>query len=55
VEGKPSDKIVEGEKERKFDVIVMGSRGLSGISEFLLGSVSHRVVNDAECPVFIVK
>ena len=55
VEGRPSDKIVDTAKDGNFDLIVMGSRGLGGIKEFLLGSVSDRVADDAECPVMIVK
>ena len=55
VEGRTADKIVETAKDGNFDLIVMGSRGLGGIKEFLLGSVSNRVADDAECPVMIVK
>ena len=54
-EGQPADKIVETVKEGSFDIIVMGSRGMSGIKEFLLGSVSHRVADKASCAVLIVK
>lgn len=54
-EGKQADKIVETAKEGRFDIIVMGSRGMSGIKEFLLGSVSHRVADKAPCAVLIVK
>ena len=55
VEGRPSDKIIEVAKEGKFDIVVMGSRGLGGIKEFFLGSVSDRVADEAACPVLIVK
>ena len=55
VEGRPADKIVETAKEGMFDLIVIGSRGLSGIKEFFLGSVSNRVADKAPCPVLIVK
>jgi nucleotide-binding universal stress UspA family protein len=55
VEGRPADEIVETAKEGNFDLIVMGSRGLGGIKEFFLGSVSDRVADEAECPVLIVK
>ena len=53
--GKPADMIVKTAKEDEFDLIVVGSRGLSGVNEFLLGSVSDRVADKATCPVLIVK
>lgn len=55
VEGRPSEKIIEEAKAEGIDVIIMGSRGLGGIKEFLLGSVSHRVADEASCPVLIIK
>jgi nucleotide-binding universal stress UspA family protein len=55
VEGRPADRIVEIAKEGNFDIIVMGSRGLGGIKELVLGSVSDRVADHAPCPVLIVK
>ena len=55
LEGRPADKIVETAKEGTFDLIVVGSRGLGGIKEFVLGSVSDRVADEASCPVLIVK
>jgi len=33
----------------------MGSRGLGVVSRFLLGSVSHAVLNRAPCPVLIFR
>ena len=38
-----------------FGLNVVGSRGLGGIEEFFVGSVSDRVADDAKCPVLIVK
>ena len=55
VEGRPSDKIVETAKDEECDIIVIGSRGLGGIKELFLGSVSDRVADHAPCPVLIVK
>lgn len=55
LKGRPADKIVQMAKEEGFDIIVIGSRGLSGVEELLLGSVSNRVANYATCPVLIVK
>ncbi len=36
------------------DMIVVGSRGLNGVAEFLLGSVSHQVAHHSPIPVVIV-
>lgn len=55
VEGNPAHIIVDYIKRDDADLVVMGSRGLSGIKEILLGSVSHTVVQKSPCPVFIVK
>lgn len=40
---------------KKIDMIVMGSHGRTGFSKLLLGSVSNGVVQQAKCPVLIVK
>jgi nucleotide-binding universal stress UspA family protein len=52
--GEPAEKIVEVAERGNFDLIVMGSRGLGGRVS-ALGSVSSRVVDNACCPVVIVK
>jgi len=36
-------------------VIVMGSRGLTDLSGMLLGSVAHKTIHLAECPVLVVR
>jgi nucleotide-binding universal stress UspA family protein len=48
VQGDPARKIMEFAKAEGVDMIVIGSRGLTGVKEFLLGSVSHRVFHLAE-------
>jgi nucleotide-binding universal stress UspA family protein len=53
--GVPSQVIVEIAREDKYDLIIMGSRGLNAITGLLLGSVSDRVSKLAPCPVMIVK
>ncbi|WP_186446265.1 universal stress protein [Paenibacillus cremeus] len=53
--GTPQDEILKFAKEQGCDLIVMGSRGLSGLKEFILGSVSHFVAQHAEVLVLIVK
>lgn len=53
--GHPADRIVDVAKEKGVTDIVIGSRGLSGIAEFFLGSVSSKVSQYATVPVLIVK
>ncbi|RUS47102.1 universal stress protein [Cohnella sp. AR92] len=55
LEGSPANAILEKAAEVKSDLIVIGSRGLGPIREFVLGSVSHNVVQHAEVPVLVVK
>lgn len=47
--------IVEYAEKKKIDIIVVGSRGLSGFKRMLLGSVACGVVTYAHCPVLVVK
>jgi len=54
-QGRPADKIIETATKGKYDIIVIGSRGLGGIKQLLLGSVSDRFSDKAPCPVLIVK
>jgi nucleotide-binding universal stress UspA family protein len=55
LQGSPAEVILKYAKEHAIDVIVIGSRGLGGIREFVLGSVSHNVVQSARIPVLVVK
>ena len=54
-EGRPADVIVQTAIDDHVDLIVLGSRGLGGIRQLFLGSVSDRVADEAPCPVLIVK
>ena len=54
-EGSVVDTIVKTAKEGKFDLIVVGARGLSKFEELLLGSVSHGVLEKAPCPVIVTR
>jgi nucleotide-binding universal stress UspA family protein len=53
--GHPAERIIGVAGRENVDLIVMGSRGLSGLQSFLLGSISDRVLHHAHCPVLIVK
>jgi len=54
-EGKPSTIIVETAESNNVDLIVIGSRGLGGISGLILGSTSRRVVDSCTKPILIIK
>ena len=54
-EGYASEEILKDAEKGHHDLIIMGSRGMGLVSSLLLGSVSSRVVNQAEIPVLIVK
>lgn len=53
--GTPGPAIVDYANKESFDMLVIGSRGLNSLQEMVLGSVSHKVVKRANCPVLIVK
>ena len=52
--GSPAETIVSMAEQQKADLIVMGARGVSPIKEWLLGSVSHRIITMAHCAALIV-
>lgn len=54
IPGKPGQAIEKIAQSWKADLIVMGSRGRSGLSELVLGSVSNYVMHHAPCSVLIV-
>ncbi len=54
-EGYPATVIEEEAERQNADLIVIGSRGLSGLKHLLLGSIAERVVQKAHCPVLTVK
>lgn len=55
VKGIPATRILEQAKLQKASIIVMGSRGHTGLPHLLLGSKAERVVQLAKIPVTIVK
>lgn len=53
--GSITKEILKYADEIQADLIIVGSRGLNSIGEFVLGSVSHNVVQHAKLPVLVVK
>lgn len=54
-QGNPAEEIVDYADENTIDLIVIGSRGLGAVKGMLLGSVSSRVLQQANCHVLVVK
>ncbi len=42
-------------KEENFDLVVVGSRGISGVTRLLLGSITFKLMNQTRCPILIYK
>ncbi|MGH9680448.1 MAG: universal stress protein [Candidatus Acidiferrales bacterium] len=53
--GDPRSKIIEAAREWRADLIVLGSQGRTGLTGFLMGSVSDAVAHHAPCSVEIVR
>jgi nucleotide-binding universal stress UspA family protein len=54
-EGRPADEILKAAEEHQCDVIVIGSRGLSGVRRVTMGETGNEVVLKAPMPVIVVK
>ncbi len=55
VNGEPAEEIVRLAHIHQADLIVIGSRGLTGVNRIIQGSVSSQVVTDAPCSVLVIK
>jgi nucleotide-binding universal stress UspA family protein len=54
-QGHPVEAIVETAEKEKFDLIIIGSRGLGRLGRILLGSVAEGVIHNAPCPVLVIR
>lgn len=52
IEGDPARKLVEYATNHEMDMIVMPTHGYGGFRRFMLGSVTGKVLHDADIPVF---
>lgn len=55
VSGDPAEEIIRLANIYHTDLIVIGTRGLTGVKRIIQGSVSSQVVTDAPCSVLVVK
>jgi len=54
-EGDPADAILDVAEEQGADLIVVGNKGMTGASRFVLGSVPNKVSHHAPCSVMIIR
>ena len=50
-----AEEILKATKRTRADLVVVGSKGLTGLRRFLLGSVAHKVARHASCSVLVVR
>lgn len=55
VKGNPYETIIETAKQKRADLIIMGSHGRTGLERLLMGSVTERVIGHADVAVLVVK
>jgi nucleotide-binding universal stress UspA family protein len=55
LEGDPATEIARYAADAGIDVIVIGTRGRTGVDRLVLGSVAERVMREAPCTVLVVK
>ena len=53
--GDPSKEILTVAEEEGVDLIVLATHGTTGLTHYLLGSVTEKVVRRAPCPVLVVR
>ncbi len=50
-----AEEILKFAEKNKIDIIIIGTRGLTGFKKMILGSVANAIVGNAKCPVLIIK
>ncbi|MER3426513.1 MAG: universal stress protein [Pyrinomonas sp.] len=53
--GHPAEQIIRHAEDCRADMIIMGRRGRTRVTRWILGSISERVLRYAHCPVTVVK
>lgn len=50
-----AEAIIDYARSKNIDLILIGTKGISGLEKFLLGSVASKVISRAHCPVLAVR
>ena len=53
--GHEAKEILKAARQEKADLIILGSKGMTGLRRFLMGSVAHTVSHHAPCSVLVVR
>jgi nucleotide-binding universal stress UspA family protein len=54
-EGRPDEVVIDTAASSRADLIVVGSHGRTGLTRLILGSISERIMGQAQCPVLIAR
>ena len=55
LEGNPASAILDFSKKEKFDLLIMGRRGLGKFKELILGSISSKIVHHSPSAVLLIR
>ena len=55
LQGNPASIILDFSKKEKYDIVIMGSRGMGKFKELILGSVSSKIVHHSPCGVLLIR
>jgi nucleotide-binding universal stress UspA family protein len=55
LQGNPASVILDYSKKEKFDIVIMGSRGMGKFKQLILGSVSNKIVHHSPCAVLLIR
>jgi nucleotide-binding universal stress UspA family protein len=53
--GDPAEEIIKASKSSQADLLVVGAKGLGGVTRFLLGSVSSKLLRHSPCSILIIR
>jgi nucleotide-binding universal stress UspA family protein len=55
LQGNPASVILDYSKKEKFDLVIVGSRGMGKFKQLILGSVSSKIVHHSPCAVLLIR